>query len=214
MKDQLRSKVRKMILKEMEDMGPPISNSDDLKVKYTPSFFKNEENSKFFYTEKGLADGFVEYQIDGNTVKAKEIIGYFGGYGGEEDFEIIGHIYNTSQDIENYSDDQLYDFFISTSPSLSEEDLYEAKDDEEEIPDGETKETEETEEDGETEEVKVVDDSEFDATDETEEGSGDEDGVMSHLEAAMEAARDLGDEKLIDQLGNTITFYTRQHIAK
>jgi hypothetical protein len=91
-----------------------------------------------------------------------------------------------------------------------DEDLYEAKDEEEEISDGEG----DVEVEDETEEVEVVDSEEFDETDETEEGSGDEDGVMSHLEAAMEAARDLGDEKLIDQLGNTITFYTRQHIAK
>ena len=98
----------------------------------------------------------------------------------------------------------------SMNYSTMDEDLYEVKDEEEEISDGEG----DVEVEDETEEVEVVDSEEFDETDETEEGSGDEDGVMSHLEAAMEAARDLGDEKLIDQLGNTITFYTRQHIAK
>ena len=39
-------------------------------------------------------------------------------------------------------------------------------------------------------------------------------GIMGNLEAAIEKARELGDEKLIDQIGNTITFYTRQYISK
>lgn len=37
--------------------------------------------------------------------------------------------------------------------------------------------------------------------------------IQTHLEAALEAARGLGDEKLVDQIGNTITFYTRTHIV-
>ena len=49
---------------------------------------------------------------------------------------------------------------------------------------------------------------------EEEEAVADKSGIMGNLEAAIEAARELGDEKLIDQLGNTITFYTRQHISK
>ena len=28
------------------------------------------------------------------------------------------------------------------------------------------------------------------------------------------AARELGDEKLEDQIGNTLTFFTRQHVVK
>jgi len=69
-------------------------------------------------------------------------------------------------------------------------------------------EDEETEE----EEVEVVDTE--DMPEEEEETVADKSGIMGNLEAAIEAARELGDEKLIDQLGNTITFYTRQHIAK
>ena len=69
-------------------------------------------------------------------------------------------------------------------------------------------EDEETEE----EEVEVVDTE--DMPEEEEETVADKSGIMGNLEAAIEAARELGDEKLIDQLGNTITFYTRQHISK
>ena len=38
--------------------------------------------------------------------------------------------------------------------------------------------------------------------------------VDDSLEAAQEAARSLGDEKLVDQIGNTITFFTRSQIVK
>ena len=61
------------------------------------------------------------------------------------------------------------------------------------------------------EEVDVVDTEDMP---EEEEAVADKSGIMGNLEAAIEAARKLGDEKLIDQLGNTITFYTRQHISK
>ena len=44
--------------------------------------------------------------------------------------------------------------------------------------------------------------------------TGDKAAVSDNLEAALEAARALGDEKLVDQIGNTITFFTRAHIVK
>jgi hypothetical protein len=44
-------------------------------------------------------------------------------------------------------------------------------------------------------------------------GGGDSE-VLNHLEAALESAQSIGDEKLINQIGNTITFYTRQYVVK
>ena len=38
--------------------------------------------------------------------------------------------------------------------------------------------------------------------------------VQDNLEAALEAARKLGDEKLTTQVGNTITFFNKQHVVK
>lgn len=38
--------------------------------------------------------------------------------------------------------------------------------------------------------------------------------VQDNLENALEAAKNLGDEKLIDQIGNTITYFTRSQIVK
>lgn len=43
---------------------------------------------------------------------------------------------------------------------------------------------------------------------------GDTSEVLNHLESALEAAKATGDEKLMNQIGNTITFYTRQHVVK
>jgi len=73
-------------------------------------------------------------------------------------------------------------------------------------------ETDESEDVETEEEVEVVDTE--DMPEEGEEVVADTGGIMSNLEAVIEKARELGDEKLIDQIGNTITFYTRQYISK
>ena len=44
--------------------------------------------------------------------------------------------------------------------------------------------------------------------------SEDVEEVQALLMKAQEAASDLGDEKLMDQIGNTITYYTRAHVVK
>jgi hypothetical protein len=44
--------------------------------------------------------------------------------------------------------------------------------------------------------------------------TGIEKQVQDNLEAAMEAAKQLNDEKLQQQIGNSLTFFTRQHVVK
>ena len=44
--------------------------------------------------------------------------------------------------------------------------------------------------------------------------TGVEKEVQDNLEAAMEAAKKLEDEKLTKQIGNSLTFFTRQHVVK
>jgi hypothetical protein len=64
-------------------------------------------------------------------------------------------------------------------------------------------------------EAPAEDEGEVDVEDNAKvELSGDKKDVSDNLEAALEAARALGDEKLVDQIGNTITFFTRAHIVK
>lgn len=43
--------------------------------------------------------------------------------------------------------------------------------------------------------------------------TGDEKLVQDALTKAYEAASKMGDKKLLDQIGNTITFFTRSHIV-
>lgn len=89
--------------------------------------------------------------------------------------------------------------------SISEEDLGEAKKDkpEEEVADVEVTDTEEfTPEDN------------IDVEEPAMQLDGGEKEIMDSLETALEFAKQKGDEKLIDQIGNTITFFTRQYIVK
>ena len=97
---------------------------------------------------------------------------------------------------------------------LEDTPLEEAKEDEEE--EVEVDEEEEVKvEDGEEEEIDVTDEEttteegEFDAP----EMEGDEGEVLSHLMKALGIAKSMDNEKLIQQLGNTVTFLTRQYIS-
>lgn len=44
--------------------------------------------------------------------------------------------------------------------------------------------------------------------------SGDVAAILGLLTKAQERAESMGDEKLLDQIGNTITYYTRAHVVK
>ena len=76
-----------------------------------------------------------------------------------------------------------------------------------------------------TEDVNVDIEKEVDVEDEEVESdievktsvpgeSADEDAVLGLLTKAQEEAEKMGDEKLLDQIGNTITYFTRAHIVK
>jgi hypothetical protein len=69
------------------------------------------------------------------------------------------------------------------------------------------------------EEVEITDtEEEVEISDTEEEApsliSSNDEKILNSLEAALSSAQELGDEKLINQIGNTITFFTRQHIVK
>ncbi len=75
----------------------------------------------------------------------------------------------------------------------------------------------------EEEEIEVTD--EFSGEEEGEGGisvsqnadadlTGNKKQVQDNLEAALEAAKTLGDEKLATQIGNSLTFFTKQHVVK
>ena len=69
-----------------------------------------------------------------------------------------------------------------------------------------SKEIREQEEEIETEEIEVED--------EGIQLSPEEQEVQTALEKALDAAKKLGNPKLVTQIGNTITFFTRSEIIK
>jgi hypothetical protein len=125
---------------EIED----FNFEDDLVVKYTPNYYQNEKDYKFFYCEKGLADDFILI----NGKKVKEIIGYSNFIDLPDDkkwilsmpdpkleleknipglildpegcsdaeFEVIGYVYSKSgKDIEiEYEEEELWDAFYDS----------------------------------------------------------------------------------------------------
>ena len=58
----------------------------------------------------------------------------------------------------------------------------------------------------EEEDIEVTADAEVGIT-------GDAKKVQDNLEAALLSAKELGDQKLVDQIGNSITFFTRTHVV-
>ena len=67
------------------------------------------------------------------------------------------------------------------------------------------------------EEVEVSDEVEVDGEEDMDmemEEEGGVDELENHLESALKIARSMGDEKLADQIGNTVTFFTRQYVAR
>ena len=64
-------------------------------------------------------------------------------------------------------------------------------------------------------EVETSDDSEeIDVDVEVPETNTEEDRILQNLNRAQREAESLGDEKLLTQIGNTITYFTREHIVK
>ena len=104
---------------------------------------------------------------------------------------------------ENTEDEDYSDYFFDIDSP--EDELEEAKKDkkEEEVEDVEVEDTEE-----------FAPEDEMDSEEATPDLEADEKAIMDNLEQALEFAKQKGDEKLIDQIGNTITFFTRQYIVK
>lgn len=111
--------------------------------------------------------------------------------------------FKNKEDYQNYHKLRFWDETV--------DDLEEAKDKKEKT---DTEQPEETD----TEEIDITEPlPDETGTDETGSGdniSGDEKEIQDSLEKALDLARNLGDEKLIDQIGNTITFFTRSHVVK
>jgi len=75
-------------------------------------------------------------------------------------------------------------------------------------------EVEDTEEIDVDTDAETVDAGEMEVTANADAGlTGEKKEVQDNLEAALEAAKAIGDQKLVDQIGNSITFFTRTHVV-
>ena len=63
-------------------------------------------------------------------------------------------------------------------------------------------------------EVETEEETEEIETREPRKLSSEEQEVQNSLEKALEAAKGLGNEKLVTQIGNTITYFTRSEVIK
>tara|TARA_R110000737_G_scaffold151601_2_gene180929 strand:+ start:191 stop:679 length:489 start_codon:yes stop_codon:yes gene_type:complete len=77
-------------------------------------------------------------------------------------------------------------------------------------------EADEDEEEVDVEDKIEIDDEVFDVEEPTEQGglSQDEQEIQNSLKLAYDNAIAIGDQKLADQIGNSITFFTRTHVVE
>lgn len=118
----------------------------------------------------------------------------------DEDYEKIGR--EVEYGINPYQDEETWSDF----------------EDDEEVETMEEADKKDKEDIEDTEEIDIEDpmdgeDIEVTDTETSNEISPEVKSIQNSLTQAQSAAKKLGDQKLIDQIGNTITFFTRSHIA-
>tara|TARA_R110000787_G_scaffold10535_2_gene35700 strand:- start:841 stop:1380 length:540 start_codon:yes stop_codon:yes gene_type:complete len=166
-----------------------------------------KENKSIEKSNPFLNESYDEFQRDDEGSK-----GVTAKNTGEEDAYGAGFEAGENKDIKSSLREKIREMVIAELEDTSLEEAKEEVEDEEvEV---ETEEEVEVE-DGEEEEIDVTDEEttteegEFDAP----EMEGDEGEVLSHLMKALGIAKSMDNEKLIQQLGNTVTFLTRQYIS-
>ena len=139
-----------------------------------------------------------ETLVDADQDMADAILNALGG---KAAFEAVVRAMSTD-DAQIYLGGIMRDYDID--PTLGA--MMEAEGDEEEVDVEDTEEVDVDVEDTDGDDIDVTDNAEVEMT-------GDKKEIQDNLQAALEAAKALGDQKLIDQIGNSITFFTRTHIV-
>ena len=192
--------------------------------------FLNESYDEFQRDDKGSKDVTAKYTGEEDAYGA----GFEAGKHDALRAKIREMIISELEDYQDFDEEEIEDTYFDsegneypniTHPGaigntgtniidLTDMPIDEAKKDEEETP----------EENVEDEEVDAEEEVDVDVTDEEttgEEGDemnvpemeGDEGEILNHLMKALGMAKSAGDEKLIKQIGNTVTFLTRQYIS-
>lgn len=166
---------------------------------------KDNFDLKQFLTENKVFEQFNPFMAEDARTDAEEE-GYLDGEKDEKKSlrdKVREMVLAELSTPENIEDEDYSDYFFDIDSP--EDELEEAKKDkpEEEVEDVEVTDTEE-----------FTPEDEMDSEDTAPDLEADEKAIMDNLEQALEFAKQKGDEKLIDQIGNTITFFTRQYIVK
>jgi len=208
-KSELKDKIKEMILKEMESNNMEDAPENEVDFLAELEGMLSEENGL-----TPLQDYVYQYEIEiSGEDEAQEFLDDIKKLNTPDD---VYDYYAYDRDWEGSMDDDLDSIFRQVSKKFKN--VSEAKDKEED-----TEEVTDDVTDGD-ETVDVTDDFSTEepqgpgGIDVTQNANADLTGtkkeVQDNLEAALEAARTLGDEKLATQVGNTITFFNKQHVVK
>jgi len=115
----------------------------------------------------------------------------------------------TSLKAEDFEEEDIHDYLVYLVTTLDDSSLMEAKEGEEEVEDVEIEDTETVEEPAED-----MIDADMEGGMDMDAGSDEAKNAFDELTDAYRSAKELGDEKLIRQLANTITYFNKNIILK
>lgn len=117
----------------------------------------------------------------------------------------------TSLKAEDFEEEDIHDYLVYLVTTLDDSSLMEAKEEEEEVEDVEIEDTETVEEPAAEEDMI---DADMEGGMDMDAGSDEAKNAFDELTDAYRSAKELGDEKLIRQLANTITYFNKNIILK
>ena len=115
----------------------------------------------------------------------------------------------TSLKAEDFEEEDIHDYLVYLVTTLDDSSLMEAKEEGEEVEDVEIEDTETIEEPAED-----MIDADMEGGMDMDAGSDEAKNAFDELTDAYRSAKELGDEKLIRQLANTITYFNKNIILK
>ena len=198
---EFKAKIKEMVLAEM---NLDIDNMEDAPESEVDFLAEIEEMLNEVEGLTPLQDYIYQYEIEiSGEDRAQEFLDDIKKLNTPED---VYDYYAYDRDWSGSMDDDLENIYRQVKRKFKN--LEEAKKDEE-VADEEIEVTDEfsTEEPQGPGGIDVAQNADADLT-------GDKKDVQDNLEAALEAAKALGDDKLATQIGNSLTFFTKQHVVK
>jgi len=191
-KEEAKEMIKDAILAEMHG-GPHPNEPDEMESGAWDLAMREEDTIEEASTEAlDRMDGLVDQRALGMALKGVEGI-------------------IASLRAEDFDEEDIHDYLIYLVTTLDDSALMEAKKDKEEVEDVEIEDTETVEEPAEGEDMVDVD---MEGGEDMDAGSDEAKTAFDELTDAYRSAKELGDEKLIRQLANTITYFNKNIILK